>query len=397
MKFFRYIGLIGLWVYVIPVQAQEEKHLDHKPHDVYNPTTTLFTTQEQIQYNQGGYKSIADDMGIGGMHRFTFVQQHGNTLQHLGNDGTAVKPIFYTLPEEIGATSGFHAYDIYFRSPRQFRYYDTKSPYTKLYLMLARLYSVFADICHSRNITPNWNIGANFQTNMTDKEWIPANPPGDRNVVAYGLDFFTHYKTDNERYQLLAHFLIMKHRVRETGGIINDEIKKHTKGQAIWLTMPYRREEDLFRVSIRNRLREKVESSDTRKRFHVYHQLAFTEWLWGYHALEVEDKQHRFQADPLANSLAEDNYKLFLGGEVSDPQAVIKATTTVRHTQHELEMNTPYVSIMWAYAPGITWQTQITCTWGERICSMGFTKLVEAIRGVSLTWPVSVLGISLLF
>ncbi len=351
VKFFRYIGLIVLWVHVIPAQAQEEKHLDDKPQDVYNPTTTLFTTQEHIQYNQGGCKSIAEDMSISGMHRFTFVQQHGNKLQHLGNDGTAVKPIFYTLPEQIGATSGFHAYDIYFRSPRQFRYYDTKSPYTKLYMMLARFYSLFADICHSRNVTPNWNLGANFRNIMTDKEWIPANPPGDRNVVAYGLDIFTYYKTDSERYQLLAHFLIMKHRVRETGGIINGntmKIKKDTsEGKESFLIIPYMREENLLRVGIRNKLREKAESSDTRKRFHVYHQLALAERLWGYHELEVQHKKHLFHADPLTSSLEEENCKIFLGGRASDLQEAIEATTTVWNTQNELGVKSSWQDLFY--------------------------------------------------
>ena len=350
MRFFRFMSLVVGLMYVLPVQAQEEKHLDTKTReekhldtktqDVYGPTTTLFTTQDNIKYNLGGYKAVAEDMGIGRMHRFTFVQQYGNKLQNLGNNGTAVKPIFYTLPEQIGTTAGFHAYDIYCRSPRQLRYYDTKSPYSKMHVILARFGSFFADICHSRNITPQWNLGVNFRHMMTDKEWIPQGGSGDRNVIAYGLDIFTHYKTDDERYQLLAHFLKMKHRVRETGGIWT---QKYIKNKYVNKHQKHAAEKELLKdPSIENRLRaadnpgnsdpKKLESSDARKCFFLYHQLALDEELWVYHELGIQDKYHLFQADQLLYSY---NRHFLESGNESFKKA-IKATTTVWNAQNEL-------------------------------------------------------------
>jgi Putative porin len=317
-------------------QAQEEKYLDDTPQDVYNPATTLFTTQENIQYNQKGYKAIADDMSISEIHRFTFVQQHGNKLQNLGNNGTATKPIFYTLPDNIGVVSGFHAYDIYFRSPYQVRYYDTKSPHTKLHVMLARFGSFHADICHSRNVTPNWNIGANFRNIMTDKEWIPAKDR-DKNVISYGLDFFTHYKTNGANYQLLAHLLLAKHRVRETGGIYTNTYLNSKKDTA---NTKHTIEEEIWRVrNIMNRLgtkdrdlKKNPESSDVRKRLHVYHQLAITEELWGYHELEIQKKKHQFKAE----SLLDEQNRKFLRDRDVDVVNAIDTTTAVWDAQNEL-------------------------------------------------------------
>lgn len=325
VKIRSYIHWLVLLTGVPTVQAQEGKYLDAQPQDIYNATTTLFTTQENIQHNQRGYKAIADDMSICGMHRFTFVQQYGNKFQNLGNNGTAAKPIFYVMPDNIGITSGFHAYDIYFRSPCQFRYYDTKSPYSRLYVMLARFGSFYADVCHSRNVTSNWNIGANFRNMMTDKEWVPSGR-GDRNVISYGLDLFTHYKTDHEQYQLLAHFLIAKHRVRETGGIYTKQYasSQHPTSKHI-----------LWEMNMANRLRSKdpkkaPESSDDRKRFHLYHQLALAEQLWAYHELRIWKNQHQFKAD----SLLEDT-ETFLGSNKTDKQDAIKATTTMWNAQNE--------------------------------------------------------------
>ncbi|XWN35644.1 MAG: putative porin [Roseivirga sp.] len=270
------------------VQAQEEKYVDERekkyiddqPQDVYNPHTTLFTTQANLQHHLEGYKTIAEDTTINGLHRFTFLQRYGNQWQNLGNNGTAAKPIFYVLPSRIGATPGFYVYDIYFRSPEQFRYYDTKSPYSHMYVVLARFGSFLGDICHSRNVTPNWNIGASFRHMMTDIEWIPRRVPGDRNVISNGLDLFTHYRTDDESYQFLAHALLMDHRVRETGGI-------HKPG------IVYLPEKKLIKSNgIESRLYGEAETNDTRKRFHLYHQWMWSEPLGAYHELQLQQVQH---------------------------------------------------------------------------------------------------------
>jgi hypothetical protein len=318
VEFRRHMCWVILMMSVTTAQAQERKYLDDQLQDVYNATTTLFTTQENIQYNQGRNKTIAEDMGISGMHRFTFVQQYGNKLQNLGNNGTATKPIFYVMPDNIGFTSGFHAYDIYFRNPCQVRYYDTKSPYSKMYVILARFGSFYADVCHSRNVTPNWNIGANFRNIMTDKEWISSRR-GDKNVISYGLDFFTHYRTQNEQYQLLAHFLIAEHRVRETGGIYTTKYQESRKKNF---------ENELWHNSMVNRLmpkvedpKSKLESNDSRRRFYLYHQLALSEQLWTYHELEIRKETYQFKIDSLSEEAA-----VFLGGKESDNHIELKTT-----------------------------------------------------------------------
>ena len=323
-RYSQYISWIALLIGVPPALAHEEEHLDMRPQDVYNATTTLFTTQATIQHNLGGYKAIADDMSIGGMHRFTFVQRHGNRIQNLGNNGTATKPIFYAMPQNIGLTSGFHAYDIYFRGPNQFRYYDTKSPYSKMYVMLARFGSFYADVCHSRNVTPHWNIGANFRNIMTDKEWIP-NELNDKHVVAYGLDLFTHYKTENDQYQLLAYFLTAKHRVRETGGIYTLKYASSNDEHMLW------------RHNMENRLKGRgknnPESSDARKHFHLYHELALAEQLWLYHELDTQKKKHQFKAASLSGPMGAS-----LGGQSTDATRTVKTAVTMWEMQNALGM-----------------------------------------------------------
>jgi len=306
------------------VDEREKKYLDAQPQNIYNPHTTRFTTQANLQYHQGGYRSIAEETTIHGMHRFTFVQRYGNQWQNLGNNGTAAQPIFYVLPAHIGATSGFYVYDIYFRRPEQFRYYDTKSPYTQLDVVLGRLGSFVADICHSRNVTPRWNVGFNFRHIMTDIEWIPRKVPGDRNVLSHGLDLFTHYKTKDERYQLLAHGLIMTHRVRETGGIIN--------------TGRYKSAAKLIEdKSLFSRFFGQLETKDARKRFHMYQQWMWSEPLGVYHTLQLQQSQYlsKFPKNFGAYWLRPEGIHKSTEEEKQDDTA-LEYTTDVWHAQNEL-------------------------------------------------------------
>ena len=75
------------------------------------------------------------DTVIRDFHRFTYVQRSLNTLQDLGNIGTSSRSIFYQVPQVIGASSGFQSYDVVWDA-EELRYYDTKSPYTKMYVIL---------------------------------------------------------------------------------------------------------------------------------------------------------------------------------------------------------------------------------------------------------------------
>lgn len=276
--------------------AQEDKYVDNRERDVYNPTTTQFTTQANVKHHLGGYRAIADDLNIHQIHRFTLVQGHGNMLQNLANHGTAVKPIFYTMPETIGFSSGFHVYDPYFRSPHQFRYYDTKSPYTKFDVTLAHFFKDFTDsngdICYSRNITPYWNIGSNLRILRTGKGRLATSSEAN-NVRSDVLDIFTHYKTEDDRYQVLAHMLAGNHRVQETGGIVPEREAKEI------LNHP---------IDVNARLQEGEESSDTLRRFHLYQQLKFTEQLWGYHELSAQ-KVDNFFGIPAPPAYRNDNNK----------------------------------------------------------------------------------------
>ena len=99
-------------------------------------------------------------------------------FQDLANLGTAARPVFYEVPQQIGSTSGFDAYNLYHNSADSIKYYDTKiSPYQNCCLFWWRGTGIKLDVEFVRNIKPNWNVGIAYRT-IRAKENFKSNAQG---------------------------------------------------------------------------------------------------------------------------------------------------------------------------------------------------------------------------
>ncbi|MEI9919999.1 MAG: hypothetical protein WDO14_14565 [Bacteroidota bacterium] len=74
----------------------------------YGPATTRWTTEREMFTAKTNFRPL--DTSINNYHRWTYVQKSANFLHDLGNNGTALNPIFPVVPANIGATPGFNAY-----------------------------------------------------------------------------------------------------------------------------------------------------------------------------------------------------------------------------------------------------------------------------------------------
>ena len=286
-----YICFLAFCIGIPGLQAQEEEFFDDttQEEEVYNTQTTLFITPADLKYNQAGFRPIV--ISINQIDRFTHRQRAAYKLQDLGNDGTAAQSIFYALPGQIGAHTGFEAYNIYFQDPYAIQYYDTKSPYTTGTIVLANLGTYTFDVCHSRSLNKNWHLGASLATMLIDKEYIPQEIPGDRHVITYPFTLFVHYHADDKKYQLLGSFYRKNHRVRETGGIFGNK----NLPLASWLQAK-------SKISNNLRPQDHIESHELRQQYHLYHQLHFIDQLQAYHDILLRNTFNLFKATKLSDS-----------------------------------------------------------------------------------------------
>lgn len=316
MKFFQKILFFVPFICFIQVytaKAGEEKHLDTISTEIYTAKSTLYTTLYNVKFNQNGYYPVSDNLDISQLHRFSTLYKNYNALQNLGLNGTAAKYLYFVMPSNIGIDAGYHAYDIYFPSFQDFKYYDTKSPYVDLAITLARYGSFYGDVCFSRNITPNWNFGANLHLMISQKEFLEnANlDSSDRAVISNDVDLFTSFKTPKEAYKLYANILFMKHRVREPGGIYVLPIRLDARmKEDRYLDM---QEASNNHLNIGNRLydldphyRSNPETVDLRKIIHLYHQFEVMTNLWIYHEAELGSLSNYFE---YRNRESDDNSK----------------------------------------------------------------------------------------
>jgi hypothetical protein len=197
-------------------QRRGSRVIDDTTKQVYGPNTSKYYYERDVFYNRQVLHSI--DTFIHNYHRNSnYVQNNNNLYQDLGNIGTAIRPIYYQAPAQIGATSGFHVYDLYWDT-EAIRYFDTKSSYTNMQLVLGGKGRSLTRAIFSRNINARWNFGFTYRGLFVDKQ-IQRRGKNDRITRSNYYDAFTSYQNKDSTYRLFINLRRMFHRVNEFGGV----------------------------------------------------------------------------------------------------------------------------------------------------------------------------------
>lgn len=191
------------------------KVIDDSTKQIYGPKTSTWITEKEIFENKVNYHPI--DTSIFNYHRWTYVQRLNNTYKDLGFVGTALNSIFPLLSATIGVSPGYSVYEPYFNS-EEIKYFDTKSPYTRMYVVWGGKGRAATRIEFSRNISPQWNFGFNYRPLLVDKQ-IQRKGKGDRQTVSHYIDLYMAYRTKNDKYSVLASYRRIRHTVNENGGV----------------------------------------------------------------------------------------------------------------------------------------------------------------------------------
>lgn len=193
--------------------------LNDSVQNIYGPNTVLQISEEDIFYNRWVYKPI--DTSITNIHQWGYLQRFNYRYQDLGNIGTALNPLYPVVRNFSGATSGFDAYRLFYETEYP-KYVDTKSPYAKMNLVWGGAGRAMTRIEFTRNVNARWNIGFNYRPILVDKQ-LQRRSRGDRQVIAHYYDFYTSFKSKNDKYLLLANIRRTRHRVFENGGVTLNE------------------------------------------------------------------------------------------------------------------------------------------------------------------------------
>lgn len=251
-----------------PARRRGSRIIDDTTKQIYGPRTSKYFYEQDAFMNRTTLHEI--DTAIRNVHRFNYIQHYENLYQDLGNIATAMAPIYFKAPETIGVRSGFNGYDLLWER-EQVRYFDTKSPYTNMDVVVGGKGRSITRVIFSRNINPRWNAGFKYRGLFIDKT-IQRTGKGDRNVVGHYYDFFTTYQSKDSTYRLFFNYRRNNVNADENGGVVSTSSTPLTYI-------------DYFSVNAQPKLTEAA-SRELRMNFHLFHQYQIRRALQLYHIFD---------------------------------------------------------------------------------------------------------------
>ncbi len=277
-----------------PAKRTRSKIVNDSVKNIYGPKTTLSTTENDLFQNKKNYQPL--DTAIFNLHRWDFVKKNENRFQDLGNNGTALNPIFPQMNGTIGVSPGFKVYDLYYESVQP-RYYNTKSPFSRVNIIWGGSGRAMTHIEFTRNINPRWNFGFNYRPILSVKQ-IQSTGKNDYQVKSQYYDFYTSYESKNGKYKLLMSYRRMRHQVKESGGVLLTAIDSTYKGYFDANARPYLKA---------------ATSEELRNHVHLFHQFQLAKPIQLYQTIDVTKQVNSFHD----TKTSEGNYFRFNGTDTS--------------------------------------------------------------------------------
>lgn len=268
-----FIGLSAL------VQSQI---LDDSTKLVYGPNTTKYIVEDNVLYNDLTF-TIIDTSAINS-HRWSKPETTEYRMQDLGVSGTAIRNIYYELPSIIGARSGYSVYVPYYKSIHDFRYYDTKSPYSRIGAAIGGRNRTIVDVGFNRSDSSNFNIGLDYSKVNSDKQ-VGSKGRNDRLVKNEGFDAYLVYFTPNRKYLVMGNFSRLKTNAAEQGGIdtLQSELGYFDRDANVFLA--------------------NANSEYLKRTYHLYHQFKISNALQVYQIFDRSYDRTKFVNENLSEEL----------------------------------------------------------------------------------------------
>ena len=275
----------------IKKNAEGRIGLDDSTKVVYGPTSTKYFSEVDVFNNRKQLYNI--DTVINGIHNYNFIHRHKNLYTDLGNLGSAIRPIFYKAPEQIGTLLGYDAFSLYSFKSAQVRYFNTKSPFSSIIYVPGGNDQDLLQFELSRNVDSLWNFGINVQRISTNKQLIDGTATAD-NIAISHWDFMVHsnYQTKNKKYSLLAYFNLSDHNSNDQGGVVQENYTVLEGGTPI---TRLRTLQEMLSFAGNRPILVKAVTTDKSYNFHIYHEYAGYKAFQIYQVIDFQTRTAQFK------------------------------------------------------------------------------------------------------
>ncbi len=264
---------IGCWLVAVLWTAgyyASAQILDDSTKLVYGPHSTRYIEEDNVIYNDITF-TVIDTSSIN-THRWSKPEKSQYHTQDLGVSGTALRNIYYTMPYLIGVRSGYSVYVPYYKSIHDFKYYDTKSPYSRIRAAIGGRNRTVVDVGFNRSDSSNFNIGLDYFNYNSDKQ-VSSKGRNDRLVKNEGFDAYLAYFTNNRKYIVMANFSRMKTNAVDQGGI-----------DTLGTNLGYFDRDAKVRLA-------NASSEYLKRTYHLYHQFSFNQ---AFQLFQVADRSYEY-------------------------------------------------------------------------------------------------------
>ncbi|HWZ21601.1 MAG TPA: putative porin, partial [Cytophagaceae bacterium] len=201
--------------------------LDDSTQQLYSSKTTQYYTQQDVLYNTNHKNNV--DTSLLNLHNYNYYFKNNILYQDLGNLGTPLNRIYYEPPTTIGKNFGINTLTEYGYSSDNMKYYDTKSPFTKLFYIQGSRGQQSLEVTHTQNIKPNWNVGFMLKRMVSTKQIAGGVAGKELQMSHYSFAAHTSYTNKDKRYTFLFNVTHLDHQQYETGGILVDSANEPKK------------------------------------------------------------------------------------------------------------------------------------------------------------------------
>ncbi len=267
-----FLVFISIVFGLLPSIRQEARAqiLDDSTQQVYGPQTTQYFTERDI-FEETGKKHYVDTT-LEGFHQYTEKAEANHRFVNMGSFGTALRPVYYEAPRQIGTRLGISPYQPFAFTPENVRYFDTKSPFTHAYYVQGNTGDQMIHFMFSRSVNERWGLG--FHYVRLNSNFLFG---GDNNEIVSDhirLAAHTSFQSKNRRYHLLYHYAHLNQPIEETGGVLlNPQLPEN----GIFA----------FREADAN-LGNSAESWQSQNNQHLYHQYRLDTAFTLYHILDIK-------------------------------------------------------------------------------------------------------------
>jgi len=252
--------------YSIFCHAQDDENLNKK--DTLK-IQTKYTTLSGLKDNQIIFKNV--DTSLDFLHEYDPIIHFDDFYVTSGNILTPYQNLRFSFNNNLGLEPDIFDFSSYFFNADNIQYYDTWSPYTKLFYTQGNKEMQILKVLHSRNIHPLWNI--TLAVNTLSSEGLYSHQA----THFQSFNASSNYHSRNKKYYNFTTYFFNKTRQNCNGGISDPDFEMYSWPNRLVSEIKLEEAEQEFRnsgISMFHYL--SIDTSLKKNKFNIAHQLDYS-------------------------------------------------------------------------------------------------------------------------